>query len=61
MVKIALSKGQEPGAKMTHASSPAAAQKTKDMGEAEVVTSRGDHSRLIVSKGNSIPNEPFAK
>ena len=56
MVKIALSKGREPGAKMTHASSPAAAQKTKDMGEAEVVTSRGDHSRLIVSKGNPKPN-----
>ena len=53
MVKVALSKGREPGAKMTQVSPAAAAQKTKDMGQAEVVTSRGDHSRLIVSRGNS--------
>lgn len=56
MVKVALSKGREPGAKMTQVSSAAAAQKTKNMGQPEVVTRRGDHSRLIVSKGNSRPN-----
>jgi len=52
MVKEALNKGRGPGARIIHASPPAATQATKDMGEAEVVTSRGDHSRLIVSKGN---------
>jgi len=56
MVKEALNKGREPEAKMTHASPPAATQTTKDMDETEVVTSRGDHSRLIVSRGNSKPN-----
>ena len=56
MVKEALNKVRGPGARMIHASPSVATQTTKDMGEAEVVTSRGDHSRLIVSRGNSKPN-----
>ena len=60
MVKEALSKDRESGVKMTHTSSPAA-QKPKDMDESEVVTSRGDHSRLIVSKGNSKPNNSLGQ
>lgn len=56
MVKEALNKGREPGARIIHVSPSVATQTTKNMGEAEVVTSRGDHSRLIVSRGNSKPN-----
>ena len=43
-------------ARMIHASPSVATQTTKNMGESEVVTGRGDHSRLIVSRGNSKPN-----